>query len=64
MVGPVFEFQDYKNYLYRKGIYQDIKAKFTIPAILKELKTFAFCLPMFIVLMAFPNEYLITAEFG
>jgi hypothetical protein len=64
MVGPVFEFQDYKHYLYRTGIYKDIKPKFTIPAILKEVKTFAFCLPLFISLMAFPFDYLVSHEFG
>lgn len=33
LVGPVFEFNGYQHYLYRTGIYKDIKPGFTFPGI-------------------------------
>lgn len=35
LVGPVFEYNDYSNYLYRKGIYSEVKPGFSFPAIKK-----------------------------
>ena len=35
LVGPVFEFNDYQQYIYKAGIYKDITPGFTMPAIRK-----------------------------
>lgn len=35
LVGPVFEFNDYHNYIYRKGIYENVSKGFSIPGIKK-----------------------------
>lgn len=66
IVGPSFEFSDYRNFVYTLGDYKNFfSLNHAIKASMIELTKGLICMGAYVVLKTpFDNEFLITEEFG